>query len=116
MDKQLIIELKEHFNIEFQNVSLLEQAFTHSSYANEHRTLQLEDNERLEFLGDAVLELLVSRFLYCKFPNVPEGRLTKLRAAMVRSEERRVGKEGSSRRSGYHQQKQEETARVSDTM
>ena len=83
MDKQLIIELKEHFNIEFQNVSLLEQAFTHSSYANEHRTLQLEDNERLEFLGDAVLELLVSRFLYCKFPNVPEGRLTKLRAAMV---------------------------------
>jgi ribonuclease-3 len=62
MDNQLINELKEKFNIVFRDVSLLEQAFTHSSYVNEHRNLQLSDNERLEFLGDAVLELLVSRF------------------------------------------------------
>lgn len=53
---------------------------------NEHRNLQLSDNERLEFLGDAVLELLVSRFLYHQFPTVPEGKLTKLRAAIVRED------------------------------
>ncbi len=86
MDNQLINELKEKFNIVFRDVSLLEQAFTHSSYVNEHRNLQLSDNERLEFLGDAVLELLVSRFLYNQFPTVPEGRLTKLRAAIVRED------------------------------
>ncbi|MCD5002201.1 ribonuclease III [Enterococcus saccharolyticus] len=86
MDNQLIRELKEEFNIVFHDVSLLEQAFTHSSYVNEHRNLQLSDNERLEFLGDAVLELLVSRFLYHQFPTVPEGKLTKLRAAIVRED------------------------------
>ncbi|KAF1304428.1 ribonuclease III [Candidatus Enterococcus willemsii] len=86
MDNQLISELKEEFNIVFHDVSLLEQAFTHSSYVNEHRNLQLSDNERLEFLGDAVLELLVSRFLYHQFPTVPEGKLTKLRAAIVRED------------------------------
>lgn len=53
---------------------------------NEHRYLQLSDNERLEFLGDAVLELLVSQFLYREYPTVPEGKLTKLRAAIVRED------------------------------
>ncbi|HLQ40738.1 MAG TPA: ribonuclease III [Tetragenococcus sp.] len=86
MDNQFLKELKEKFTIEFHDVSLLEQAFTHSSYVNEHRQLQLSDNERLEFLGDAVLELLVSRFLYCQYPDVPEGVLTKLRASIVREE------------------------------
>jgi ribonuclease III, bacterial len=86
MDNQLTTELKERFAIVFHDVSLLEQAFTHSSYVNEHRNLQLSDNERLEFLGDAVLELLVSRYLYKKFPDVPEGHLTKLRAAIVRED------------------------------
>ncbi len=86
MDNQLIIELKEKYAIVFHDVSLLEQAFTHSSYVNEHRNLHLSDNERLEFLGDAVLELLVSRFLYNQFPEVPEGKLTKLRAAIVRED------------------------------
>ncbi|MDN6639939.1 MAG: ribonuclease III [Tetragenococcus sp.] len=86
MESQFLKELKENFNIVFHDVSLLEQAFTHSSYVNEHRQLQLSDNERLEFLGDAVLELLVSRFLYCQYPNVPEGTLTKLRAAIVRED------------------------------
>lgn len=86
MDNQLVTELNERFHLVFHDVSLLEQAFTHSSYVNEHRNLQLSDNERLEFLGDAVLELLVSRFLYNHYPTVPEGRLTKLRAAIVRED------------------------------
>ncbi|WP_163530508.1 ribonuclease III [Halobacillus ihumii] len=68
---------------QFKNLSLLEQAFTHSSYVNEHRKTDREDNERLEFLGDAVLELGVSQYLYKEFPNKPEGELTKLRASIV---------------------------------
>ena len=83
MDHVLLKELKEKFNLVFHDVDSLEQAFTHSSYVNEHRYLQLSDNERLEFLGDAVLELAVSKFLYRKYPQVPEGKLTKLRAAIV---------------------------------
>ena len=59
------------------------QAFTHSSYVNEHRRRPYEDNERLEFLGDAVLELTVSQFLFKKYPTMSEGELTKLRAAVV---------------------------------
>ena len=59
MDNQLTTELKERYGIVFHDVNLLEQAFTHSSYVNEHRYLKLSDNERLEFLGDAVLELIV---------------------------------------------------------
>ena len=62
---------------------LLKQAFTHASYVNEHRFSQSQDNERLEFLGDAVLELTVSEFLYNLYPDRPEGELTKLRAAIV---------------------------------
>lgn len=66
--------------VRFMNPALLEQAFTHSSYANEH---QLVSNERLEFLGDAVLEIAVSEFLYENFPNESEGFLTKKRAKNV---------------------------------
>lgn len=86
MDTQLINELKERYGIVFQDVTLLEQAFTHSSYVNEHRNMQLSDNERLEFLGDAVLELQVSHYLYRHYPDVPEGKLTKLRSAIVRED------------------------------
>ncbi|WP_071130286.1 ribonuclease III [Enterococcus timonensis] len=86
MDKQLQDLLKENFQIVFHDVNLLEQAFTHSSYVNEHRYLQLEDNERLEFLGDAVLEILVSKFLYDEFPHVPEGKLTKMRSRVVQED------------------------------
>ena len=86
MDNQLQTMLKEKFGIVFKIVSLLEQAFTHSSYVNEHRNLNLADNERLEFLGDAVLELLVSRYLYRQYPDLPEGKLTKMRASIVREE------------------------------
>lgn len=86
MDNQLMHNLKERYGIVFHDVTLLEQAFTHSSYVNEHRNMHLSDNERLEFLGDAVLELLVSQYLYKEFPEQPEGKLTKLRAALVRED------------------------------
>ncbi|NYF24197.1 ribonuclease III [Sporosarcina sp. JAI121] len=76
-------ELQKELNITFKNISLLYNAFTHSSYVNEHRRKNFTDNERLEFLGDAVLELGVSRFLYSTEPDMSEGELTKLRAAIV---------------------------------
>ncbi|WP_075980958.1 ribonuclease III [Bacillus massilinigeriensis] len=76
-------ELQSKIGIHFHNENLLKQAFTHSSYVNEHRRKPYEDNERLEFLGDAVLEVTVSHFLYNKYPMMSEGELTKLRAAVV---------------------------------
>ncbi len=75
--------LQENLGVKFQNEKLLYQAFTHSSYVNEHRRKPYEDNERLEFLGDAVLELTISQFLYKKYPMMSEGQLTKLRASIV---------------------------------
>ncbi|MGC4375607.1 ribonuclease III [Fictibacillus sp. Mic-4] len=81
--KQKVEPVQERINITFNNVNLLVQAFTHSSYVNEHRGRPHEDNERLEFLGDAVLELTISQYLYTKFPTMSEGELTKLRAAIV---------------------------------
>lgn len=70
-------------NITFTNKDLLKQAFTHRSYLNEHRGSNMEHNERLEFLGDAVLELVVTHFLYKKFPQKNEGDLTAYRSALV---------------------------------
>ena len=67
----------------FTDPSLLEQAFTHRSYLNENRDAGREHNERLEFLGDAVIELVVTEFLYSKYPEKPEGELTAVRAALV---------------------------------
>ena len=67
----------------FRDKRLLEAAFTHRSYLNENRANGREHNERLEFLGDAVLELAVTEFLYKKYPDKPEGELTALRAALV---------------------------------
>ncbi|MFS0751878.1 ribonuclease III [Oceanobacillus sp. 1P07AA] len=75
--------LEEHLGISFQQKALLKEAFTHSSYVNEHRKQRLSDNERLEFLGDAVLELAVSQYLYRNNKDMPEGEMTKLRAAIV---------------------------------
>ena len=71
--------------VEFKDISLLERAFIHRSYLNEHPKLGLEHNERLEFLGDAVLELVVTDFLYRTYPN-PEGDLTNWRSALVKTE------------------------------
>ncbi|WP_203246196.1 ribonuclease III [Sporosarcina beigongshangi] len=76
-------ELQQRLDIQFKNHALLYNAFTHSSYVNEHRRKNFTDNERLEFLGDAVLELGVSQFLYATEPGMSEGELTKLRAAIV---------------------------------
>ncbi|MSR70642.1 ribonuclease III [Candidatus Kaiserbacteria bacterium] len=69
--------------VEFNDLNLLRQAFTHRSYLNEHRGEAVGHNERLEFLGDAVLELIATHFLYEKFPQEDEGDLTAYRAALV---------------------------------
>lgn len=71
--------------ITFTDKALLRQAFTHRSYINENKNTKLQHNERLEFLGDAVLELVVTNFLYEKYPNKPEGDLTTYRSALVNS-------------------------------
>ena len=79
-----IDELEKKIGYRFRDKSLLKQALTHSSYANEQRINKLKDYERLEFLGDAVLELISSDFLYHKYPDRKEGELTKLRAMKTR--------------------------------
>ncbi len=74
-----------HLGINFEDPLLLTRALTHRSYLNENPE-SLEDNERLEFLGDAVLDFLVGAWLYNRFPEMPEGNLTRLRSALVRTE------------------------------
>ena len=74
---------QEIIGYEFRDEQLLKQALTHSSYANEKHMKKLSDNERLEFLGDAVLELTSSEVIYEKYPKLTEGQLTKLRASIV---------------------------------
>lgn len=76
-------EFQRRIGYQFQNVGLLRQALTHSSYANEHHMKKMSDNERLEFLGDAVLEIITSEHLYEAYPEYPEGELTRLRASIV---------------------------------
>ncbi len=76
-------EIEHRIGYTFHNPALLEKALTHSSYSNEHRLGKLNNNERLEFLGDAVLEVVSSEFLYKKYPEWPEGELTKQCASMV---------------------------------
>lgn len=70
----------------FKNADLLQQALIHRSYLNEHPEIKLDHNERLEFLGDAVLELVVTEFLFAKYPERSEGELTAFRAALVNTE------------------------------
>jgi len=77
-------KLEEKLNLNFKNKDLLRQAFIHRSYLNENPNMGLEHNERLEFLGDAVLELVVTEYMYRKYDN-PEGELTSWRAALVNS-------------------------------
>ena len=78
-----IKKFEEVIGYHFKNEKLLRQALTHSSYANERHMKKHSDNERLEFLGDAVLEIISSDFLYRNYPDKPEGELTKLRASIV---------------------------------
>lgn len=83
MAKTPHVDLEARLGLTFRNRSLLWQALTHTSYANEHPDSGVEHNERLEFLGDAVLELATSEYLYRHYPQLPEGDLTKARASIV---------------------------------
>lgn len=76
-------DLEKKLNYTFRNQALLEEALNHSSYANEHRAGGLRSNERLEFLGDSVLGFVTAEFLFCQHPDLPEGDLTRIRAALV---------------------------------
>jgi ribonuclease-3 len=79
-------EFQDFIGTHFNNQNLLQQALTHRSYLNEHFEDDLRDNERLEFLGDAVLDFIAADMLYERFPELPEGDLTRLRSALVRTE------------------------------
>lgn len=83
MPEKDLLDFANTIGFPFQDESLLRQAFIHRSYLNEHREEKLDHNERLEFLGDAVLELVVTDYLYHKYTKKPEGELTAFRAALV---------------------------------
>jgi len=76
-------DFEKKLNIKFKNKDLLTQAFVHRSYLNENPDFNLSHNERLEFLGDAVIELVISQYLYHEYPSKPEGDLTNWRASLV---------------------------------
>ena len=76
-------ELEKKLGYKFKNPALLSEALSHSSYANEHRAAKLNSNERLEFLGDSVLGFVTAEFLFTTHPELPEGDLTRIRAALV---------------------------------
>lgn len=82
-DYEAILLIENKLNYHFSNPTLLYHALTHSSYANERRIAKTDNNERLEFLGDAVLELVTSEYIFVLDENMPEGELTKLRASLV---------------------------------
>lgn len=79
-------DLSRRLGLPFTNLSLLTRALTHRSYVNENPKA-MEDNERLEFLGDAVLDFIVGAWVYHRFPEMPEGDLTKMRSALVRNDQ-----------------------------
>lgn len=79
----MLTKLEQGLGYTFRNKALLENALTHSSYANENRERHLQDNERLEFLGDSILGFVVAEYLYRNFPDKPEGELTRIRADLV---------------------------------
>ena len=78
-----MLELEKKLNYTFRDRKLLSEALSHSSYANEHRSAGLKSNERLEFLGDSVLGFVTAEFLFAQHPDLPEGDLTRIRAALV---------------------------------
>ncbi|MBQ8634039.1 MAG: ribonuclease III [Lachnospiraceae bacterium] len=83
MNRKKLNELQHNIGYQFKQEALLRQALTHSSYAHEKNLKELMDNERLEFLGDAVLEVVSSEFLFKNHPEMNEGQMTKLRASLV---------------------------------
>jgi len=82
-NKRKIKEFEKSLNLNFNDKLLIQRALTHKSYPNENRRLSLKDNERLEFLGDSVLSLSVSTYIFNKFSDLPEGELAKMRAVIV---------------------------------
>lgn len=84
--EEILDEFAQRNGLSFNNRSLLRTALTHRSYLNEHAEVDWEDNERMEYLGDAVLDFLLADYLFETFPNASEGELTGLRAALVRRE------------------------------
>ncbi len=78
-------KFEELINVKFKNIDYLKQAVVHRSYLNEHPDFHLPHNERVEFLGDAVLEIIVTEYLYKNYPETPEGDLTNWRASLVNS-------------------------------
>lgn len=83
LSEESLKHLQDVIGYHFHDQGLLKKAMMHTSYSNEHHLGKLENNERLEFLGDAVLELVSSDYLYKTFPDYPEGQLTRLRASLV---------------------------------
>ncbi len=83
MNSDNLSKLEKNIGYKFKDITLLKHALTHSSYINEHRMEKSQCNERLEFLGDAVLETVSSEFLYKEYPDMPEGNMSKLRASLV---------------------------------
>ena len=85
MDANNLLRLQKSLKVNFKNLKLLKQAMVHRSYLNEHPGFKVGHNERLEFLGDAVLEIIVTEYLFLNFKDVPEGDLTNWRASLVNS-------------------------------
>ena len=80
---ELLEEIQRRSEYTFKDINILNRALTHSSYANEYKKHKIIYNERLEFLGDSILGLIVSEYIYKEYPNYPEGELTKLRSTVV---------------------------------
>ena len=83
LNQEKAAALQKRIGYSFQNTGFLRLALTHSSYANEHKLQKIHHNERIEFLGDAVLEIVTSEFLYLTYPDMPEGEMSKKRASLV---------------------------------
>ncbi|NLM97049.1 MAG: ribonuclease III [Halanaerobiaceae bacterium] len=81
--EKLLQELEKKINIEFSDKKILQRALTHKSFSNENSNLKLRDNERLEFLGDSVLSIVISTYIFDNFPDYPEGELAKMRSVIV---------------------------------
>lgn len=86
LSESTVVEIETRLGVSFRDRRLLEQALAHTSYLNEHPEVAPDSNERLEFLGDALIDLVVAHTLFLRYPGAPEGDLTALRAALVRKE------------------------------
>ena len=83
LDKDNLNKIQKEIDVSFDDLNLLQRSLTHKSHANEKRDLDIKNNERLEFLGDSVLDLVVSEYMFFKYPEHPEGELAKIRSVVV---------------------------------